>query len=319
MNYSRIVGTGSYLPERIVTNRDLEKVVETNDEWIVSRTGIRERHFAADNQDASDLAVEACKRAMHAAHVHPDDIDLIIVATSTPDMVFPSTACILQDKLGVKHGVAFDIQAVCAGFVYGLATADKFIRSGSSQCALVVGTEVFSRIMNWQDRSTCVLFGDGAGAVVLRASNAPGILTTHLHADGSYRNALCTPGTVENGGVRGNPTLTMEGGTVYKFAVKAFEDVAWEALNANGMQPSEVDWFICHQANQRIIMHAARKLNLPDEKVVVTVDRHGNTSAASIPLALDLTVREHKIKPGDNVLLAALGGGFAWGAALLKW
>lgn len=319
MTYSRIVGTGSYLPERVVTNQDLEKIVDTNDEWIVSRTGIRERHFAADNQDASDLAVEACKRAMHAAHVHPDDIDLIIVATSTPDMVFPSTACILQDKLGVKHGVAFDLQAVCAGFVYGLATADKFIRAGSSQCALVVGTEVFSRIMNWQDRSTCVLFGDGAGAVVLRASNAPGILTTHLHADGRYRHALCTPGTVENGRVRGSPTLTMEGGTVYKFAVKAFEDVAWEALNANGMQPSEVDWFICHQANQRIIMHAARKLNLPDEKVVVTVDRHGNTSAASIPLALDVTVREHKIKPGDNVLLAALGGGFAWGAALLKW
>jgi len=319
MIFTRIVGTGSYLPERVVTNHDLEKIVDTNDEWIVSRTGIRERHFAADDQNASDLAVEACKRAMHAAHVHADEIDLIIVATSTPDMVFPSTACILQDKLGIKHSVAFDLQAVCAGFVYALATADKFIRSGSSKCALIVGTEVFSRILNWKDRGTCVLFGDGAGAVVLKASNAPGILTTHLHTDGSYRDMLCTPGTVQNGGTRGSPLLTMDGGAVYKFAVKAFEDVAWEALNANGMQPGEIDWFICHQANRRIIMHAAKRLDLPDEKVVVTVDRHGNTSAASIPLALDVTAREGKIKAGDNVLLAALGGGFAWGAALLKW
>ena len=206
-----------------------------------------------------------------------------------------------------------------AGFVFGLATADKFIRSGSAKCALIVGTAVFSRIMNWQDRSTCVLFGDGAGAVVLKASNAPGILTSHLHTDGSYRDMLCAPGTVENGQVRGSPLLTMEGSAVYKFAVKAFEEVAWEALNANGMQPSAIDWFICHQANRRIIMHAAKKLDLPDDKVVLTVDRHGNTSAASIPLALDTTVREGKIKPGDNVLLAALGGGFAWGAVLLKW
>ena len=319
MIYSRIIGTGSYLPERVVTNRDLEKMVDTNDEWIVSRTGIRERHYAADDQNASDLAVEACKRALHAAHVHPDEIELIILATSTPDMVFPSTACILQDKLGIKHSVAFDLQAVCSGFVFGLATADQFIRGGSFKCALVVGTEVFSRIMNWQDRSTCVLFGDGAGAVVVKASNAPGILTTHLHTDGRYRNMLCTPGTIENGKIRGSPMLTMEGGAVYKFAVKAFEEVAWEALNANGMQPAAIDWFICHQANRRIIMHAAKKLDLPDEKVVVTVDRHGNTSAASIPLALDVTVREGKIKAGDNILMAALGGGFAWGAALLKW
>ena len=319
MIYTRIAGTGGYLPERVVTNSDLEKIVDTNDEWIVTRTGIRERHFAADNQNASDLAVEASKRAMQAAHVHAGEIDLIIVATSTPDMVFPSTACILQDKLGIKHSAAFDIQAVCAGFVYALATADKFIRSGSAKCALIVGTEVFSRILNWKDRGTCVLFGDGAGAVVLKASNAPGILTTHLHTDGSYRDVLCAPGTVENGAIRGSPLLAMDGGTVYKFAVKAFEDVAWEALNANGMQPSEIDWFICHQANRRIIMHAAKKLNLPDENVVVTVDRHGNTSAASIPLALDVTVREGKIKAGQNVLLAALGGGFAWGAALLKW
>lgn len=317
--YAKIVGTGSYLPERVVTNKDLEKIVDTNDEWIVTRTGIRERHYAADDQNASDLALIACQRAMQAAGVTAADIDLIIVGTSTPDMVFPATACILQDKLGVKQGFAFDIQAVCAGFVYGLATADKFIRSGSVKCALVVGAEVFSRIMNWQDRSTCVLFGDGAGAVVIKASDTPGILSTHLHTDGSYRNALATPGTVEGGKVRGSPMLTMEGSTVYKFAVKAFEEVAWEALNANGLKPADIDKFICHQANQRIIMHAAKKLELPDDKVVLTVGLHGNTSAASIPLALDVVVREGKVAAGDTILLAALGGGFAWGAALLKW
>jgi len=319
MIYAKIIGTGSYLPERVVTNQDLEKIVDTNDEWIVSRTGIRERHYAADDQNASDLALIACQRAMQAAGVTAGDIDLIIVGTSTPDMVFPATACILQDKLGVKQGFAFDIQAVCAGFVYGLATADKFIRSGSVKCALVVGAEVFSRIMNWQDRSTCVLFGDGAGAVVVKASDTPGILSTHLHTDGSYRHALATPGTVEGGKVRGSPMLTMEGSTVYKFAVKAFEEVAWEALRANHMVPADIDKFICHQANQRIIMHAAKKLALPDDKVVLTVDKHGNTSAASIPLALDTVVREGKIKAGNTILLAALGGGFAWGAALLKW
>ncbi len=317
--FARIAGTGSYLPERCVTNNDLAKIVDTSDEWIVSRTGIRERHYAADDQNASDLALIAAQRAMKAARVDANDIDLIIVATSTPDMVFPSTACILQDKLGVKEAIAFDIQAVCAGFVYALATAEKFIRTGGAKCALVIGSEIFSRIMNWQDRSTCVLFGDGAGAVVLKASTEPGILSTHLHADGSHRHALCAPGTVENGKVRGSPLLAMEGSAVYKFAVKAFEDVAWEALHANGLQPDEIDWFICHQANQRIIMHAAKKLAMPDEKVVLTVDRHGNTSAASIPLALDVSVREGKIKPGQMVLMAALGGGFAWGAALVKW
>ena len=319
MIYSRISGTGSYLPDRVVTNDDLAKIVDTSDDWIVSRTGIRERHYAADDQDASDLALIAARRAIDAAGIKTSDIDLIIVATSTPDMVFPSTACILQDKLGIKQCVAFDVQAVCAGFVFALATADKFIRSGTSTCALVVGTEIFSRIMNWEDRGTCVLFGDGAGATVLQASDSPGILSTHLHTDGSYRDALCTPGTVENGKIRGSPVLRMEGSAVYKFAVKAFEEVAWEALHANGMNPAEIDWFICHQANKRIITHAAKKLDLPDEKVVMTVDRHGNTSAASIPLALDVTVREGKIKSGDNVLLAALGGGFAWGAAMLKW
>lgn len=317
--FARIVGTGSYLPERTVTNNDLASVVDTSDEWIASRTGIRERHYAAENQDASDLALIAAQRAMKAASVRASQIDLIIVATSTPDMIFPATACILQDKLGVKQCVAFDVQAVCAGFVYGLATAEKFIRTGAAKCALVVGAEVFSRIMNWQDRGTCVLFGDGAGAVIMTASTVPGLLSTHLHADGSHRNALCAPGTVENGKVRGSPFLKMDGGAVYKFAVKAFEEVAWEALHANGLGSEEIDWFVCHQANQRIIMHAAKKLSLPDEKVVLTVDKHGNTSAASIPLALDTAVRDGRIKPGDMVLLAALGGGFAWGAAMLKW
>lgn len=317
--FSRVAGTGSYLPKRIVTNADLEKIVNTNDEWIVSRTGIRERHFAADDQSASDLALPAALKAMKAARVHADDIDLIIVATSTPDMVFPSTACILQDKLGVKVAIAFDVQAVCAGFVYALSTADKFITSGAAKCALVVGAEVFSRILDWNDRATCVLFGDGAGAVVLKASSEPGICSTHLHADGSYRHALCAPGTVDGGKVRGAPLLAMDGPAVYKFAVKAFEDVAWEALHANGLQPESLDWFVCHQANRRIIMHAARKLALPDEKVVLTVDVHGNTSAASVPLALDCAVRDGRIKAGQHVLLAALGGGFAWGAALLKW
>lgn len=317
--FARIVGTGSYLPEKVVTNDDLAKIVETNDEWIVSRTGIRERHYAADHESASDLALIASQHAMLAAQVTASEIDLIIVATSTPDMVFPATACILQDKLGVKQCIAFDVQAVCAGFVYALATAEKFIKTGASKCALVVGAEVFSRIMDFTDRGTCVLFGDGAGAVVIKASDTPGILSTHLHADGSYRGMLCTPGTVENGKVRGDPFLKMDGAGVYKFAVKAFEDVAWEALNANNMKPADIDWFVCHQANRRIIMHAAKKLALPDEKVVVTVDRHGNTSAASVPLALDTSVREGKIKSGDTVLLAALGGGFAWGAAMLTW
>ena len=317
--FARIVGTGSYLPEKVVTNDDLAKIVETNDEWIVSRTGIRERHYAADHESASDLAFIASQHAMLAAQVKASEIDLIIVATSTPDMVFPATACILQDKLGVKQCIAFDIQAVCAGFVYALATAEKFIKTGASKCALVVGAEVFSRIMDFTDRGTCVLFGDGAGAVVIKASDTPGILSTHLHADGSYRGMLCTPGTVANGKVRGDPFLKMDGAGVYKFAVKAFEDVAWEALNANNMKPADIDWFVCHQANRRIIMHAAKKLALPDEKVVVTVDRHGNTSAASVPLALDTSVREGKIKSGDTVLLAALGGGFAWGAAMLTW
>lgn len=319
MNYSRIIGTGSYLPDKVLTNRDLEKIVDTSDEWIVSRTGIHERHIAADEQMTSDLALKASERAIAAAGIDRHEIDLIIVATSTPDMIFPGTACILQDKLGIKNGAAFDVQAVCAGFVYALATADKFIRSGANKCALVVGAEVFSRILNWQDRSTCVLFGDGAGAVVAKVSDTPGILSSHLHADGSYRGILDTPGQIANGQVTGTPYLYMEGAAVFKLAVRVLEEVAHEALDANNLSIADVDWLIAHQANIRIISHTARKLGLPDSKVIVTVDRHANTSAASIPLALDVAVRDGRVKPGHLVLLEGVGGGFTWGSVLIKW
>ena len=319
MNYSRIIGTGSYLPDKVLTNRDLEKIVDTSDEWIVSRTGIRERHVAADEQMTSDLALKASERAIAAAGIDRHEIDLIIVATSTPDMIFPGTACILQDKLGIKNGAAFDVQAVCAGFVYALATAEKFIRSGANKCALVLGAEVFSRILNWQDRGTCVLFGDGAGAVVVKVSDTPGILSSHLHADGSYRGILETPGQVANGRVMGTPYLYMEGGAVFKLAVRVLEEVAHEALKANNLSVADVDWLIAHQANIRIISHTARKLGLPDSKVIVTVDRHANTSAASIPLALDVAVRDGRVKPGHLVLLEGVGGGFTWGSILIKW
>jgi 3-oxoacyl-[acyl-carrier-protein] synthase III len=319
MNYSRIIGTGSYLPDKVLTNRDLEKIVDTSDEWIVSRTGIHERHIAADEQMTSDLALKASERAIAAAGIDSHEIDLIIVATSTPDMIFPGTACILQDKLGIKNGAAFDVQAVCAGFVYALATADKFIRSGANKCALVVGAEVFSRILNWQDRGTCVLFGDGAGAVVAKVSDTPGILSSHLHADGSYRGILDTPGQIANGQVTGTPYLYMEGAAVFKLAVRVLEEVAHEALDANNLSVADVDWLIAHQANIRIISHTARKLGLPDSKVIVTVDRHANTSAASIPLALDVAVRDGRVKPGHLVLLEGVGGGFTWGSVLIKW
>ncbi len=319
MIYSRIIGIGSYLPEKMLTNNDLEKLVDTSDEWIVSRTGIRQRHIAADGEMTSDLALAASKRAISGAAIDKDEIDLIIVATSTPDMIFPGTACILQDKLGIKNGAAFDVQAVCAGFVYALAVADKFIRSGAHKCALVVGAETFSRILNWEDRGTCVLFGDGAGAVVVKGSDTPGILSSHLHADGSYRKILETPGQVANGKVTGTPYLYMEGGAVFRLAVRVLEEVAHEALAANGLQVSDIDWLIAHQANIRIISHTAKKLGLPDSKVVVTVDRHANTSAASIPLALDVAVRDGRIKPGQLVLLEGVGGGFTWGAVLLRW
>jgi 3-oxoacyl-[acyl-carrier-protein] synthase-3 len=319
MSFSRITGTGSYLPEKVLTNRDLELLVDTDDEWIVSRTGIRERHIAADGEFTSDLALDACRNALAAAGKTAADVDLIILATSTPDMVFPSSACLLQARLGVKKGAAFDVQAVCSGFVYALAIADNFIRSGANRCALVVGAEVFSRILDWSDRGTCVLFGDGAGAVVLEASEAPGILSSHLHADGSYAGILNVPGNVCNGQVRGDPTLKMDGGAVFKLAVRVLEEGAREALAANGKTVADIDWYIAHQANVRIIDHVAKKLGLPAGKSVVTVDRHANTSAASIPLALDVAARDGRIRKGDTVLLQGVGGGFTWGSVLLDW
>jgi 3-oxoacyl-[acyl-carrier-protein] synthase-3 len=318
-SYSRIVGTGSYLPEKVLTNRDLELKVDTTDEWIYTRTGIRQRHIAADGEKTSDLALAASRRALEAAGVAAGDLDLIIMATTTPDMVFPSSACLLQAKLGVKDCPAFDVQAVCSGFVYGLSTADSLMRAGQYRNALVVGAEIYSRILDWSDRSTCVLFGDGAGAVVLRRDSAPGILSSHLHADGSYANMLCVPGTVNGGKVSGRPLVQMDGGGVFKFAVKALDDLVEETLAANGMQKSDIDWLVPHQANIRIIQASAKKLGLSMEKVVVTVDRHANTSAASIPLALDEAARDGRIRAGQHVLLEAVGGGFTWGAALVRW
>lgn len=319
MRYSRIVGTGGYLPEKVLTNHDLERMVDTSDEWIRSRTGITQRHIAADHELASDLALHASRKAMEAAGIKAEEIDLIIVATTTPDMIFPSTACILQDKLGAGNCPAFDVQAVCSGFVYALATADMFIRAGRCRNALVVGTEVYSRILDWSDRSTCVLFGDGAGAVVLSQSDRPGILSSHLHADGKHSKILAVPGRICDGKVQGKPFLIMEGNTVFKFAVKVLEEVVHEALAENNLQASDIDWLIPHQANIRIIQSTAKKLGIPMEKVVVTVDRHGNTSAASIPLALDTAVRDGRIKSGQHVLMEGVGGGFTWGAVLLRW
>ncbi len=317
-HFSRIVGTGSYLPAKVLSNKDLEGSVETSDEWIFSRTGIRQRHIAADHEFASDLALKASQRALEAAGTNAADLSLIIVATTTPDMVFPSTACILQAKLGAKNCPAFDVQAVCSGFVYALTTADHFMRSGQYQNILVVGAEVYSRILDWQDRTTCVLFGDGAGAVVLRRSDTPGILSTHLHADGSHAHILSVPGSVNRGQVSGRPLLQMEGNAVFKFAVRVLGEVADEALVANHMDKSQIDWLIPHQANIRIIQATAKKLALPMDKVVTTVDRHANTSAASVPLALDTAVRDGRIKPGQHVLLEGVGGGFTWGAVMVR-
>jgi 3-oxoacyl-[acyl-carrier-protein] synthase-3 len=320
MIHSRITGTGSYLPERLVTNRELESMVETSDEWIVSRTGIRERHIAAEGEFTSDLALHACRKALEAAGRKPEEVDLIVLATSTPDMVFPSSACLVQAKLGVKKGAtAFDVQAVCSGFVYALGTADLFIRAGRHRCALVVGAEVFSRILDWKDRGTCVLFGDGAGAVVLEASDTPGILSSHLHADGSHASILNTPGHVSGGAVQGDPTLKMDGGAVFRLAVRVLEESADEALAANGMGVKDLDIYIPHQANVRIISHVAKKLGIPDSKCIVTVDRHANTSAASIPLALDVAVRDGRVRKGHLVMLQGVGGGFTWGTVLLKY
>jgi 3-oxoacyl-[acyl-carrier-protein] synthase-3 len=319
MTRSRITGTGGYLPAKVLTNKDLESLVETSDDWIVSRTGIRERHIAADNEFTSDLALHASRKALDMAGRSAADVDLIVLATSTPDMVFPSSACLLQAKLGVKKGAAFDVQAVCSGFVYALSTADLYVRSGQYRCALVIGAEVFSRILDWKDRGTCVLFGDGAGAVVLESSDTAGILSSHLHADGSYASILNTPGHVSCGAVQGDPTLKMDGGAVFRLAVRVLEESAREALSANGMTIADLDAYIAHQANVRIISHVARKLGLPESKCIVTVDRHANTSAASIPLALDVAVRDGRVKKGSNVLLQGVGGGFTWGSVLLKY
>ena len=319
MIHSRIAGTGSYLPATVLSNKDLEKTVDTSDEWIRARTGIRERHVAAEGELASDLALQACRRALEAAGKDAAEVDLIVVATTTPDMIFPSTACILQAKLGATTGMAFDVQAVCSGFVYGLSIADMFVRSGQSRCALVVGAEVYSGILDWSDRSTCVLFGDGAGAVVLVPAERPGILATRLHADGRHTGILAVPGRVCRGAISGTPFVTMEGQAVFKFAVKVLAEVAEEVLQAADLPLERVDWLIPHQANVRIIEATARKLGLPMERVVVTVDRHANTSAASIPLALDEAVRDGRIRAGQHVLLEAVGGGFTWGACLVRW
>lgn len=321
--YARISGTGSYLPERRLTNHDLaaqlaERGVETSHEWIVERTGIEARHFADAETFTSDLALQASLKAIEAAGVTPQDIDLIIVATSTPDMVFPSTACILQNKLGANGGAAFDVQAVCSGFVYALTVADSMIRSGAANRALVVGAEVFSRLLDFNDRTTCVLFGDGAGAVVLEASDEPGILATDLHADGRHVGILCVPGNVSGGEVLGSPMLTMDGQAVFKLAVNVLEKAAHAVLEKAGKTEADIDWLVPHQANIRIMQSTAKKLKLSMDKVIVTVHQHGNTSAASIPLALDQGVRDGKIKKGETVMLEGVGGGFTWGAVLLN-
>lgn len=324
--YSKITGTGSYLPAKRVTNDQLaaqlaEQGIETSDEWIVTRSGISARHYAAADENASDLAVSAARKALEAAGKAPGEIDLVIVASSTPDFhgSFPSTACIVQQKLGMaNNSAAFDVQAVCSGFVYAVSTADAFIRAGVYKRVLVIGAEVFSRILDFGDRTTCVLFGDGAGAVVLEASGEPGILATKLHADGSHANILSIPGNLAGGAVAGSGFLYMDGPAVFKLAVTVLEEVAKEALEHAKMQPLDVDWLIPHQANLRIMKGTAKKLGLPMEKMVVTVDQHGNTSAASIPLALDAAVRDGRIKPGQNVLMEGVGGGFTWGAILAR-
>ena len=317
--YARITGTGSYLPAKVLTNRDLEQLVDTSDEWIYTRTGIRQRHVAADNEKTSDLALNASRKAIEAAGITPQEIDLVIVATTTSDMVFPSTACVLQAKLGIRNCPSFDMQAVCSGFVYALATADQLMKSGQYRHALVVGAEIYSRILDWKDRATCVLFGDGAGAVVLSKSDTPGVLASRLHADGHYAHILSVPGGVSGGAICGRPLLQMEGNAVFKLAVKVLGEVAEETLAAAGLDKSELDWLIPHQANIRIIQATAKKLHLSMERVIATVDRHANTSAASVPLALDEAVRDGRIQSGHNVMLEGVGGGFTWGAVLLRW
>jgi len=318
MIFSRISGTGSYLPSKILTNAELETMVDTTDEWIFARTGIRERHIAASNEFTSDLGVAAAKKAIEAANVNPQDIDLILVATTTPDRVFPSTACLIQSHLGILNNCpAFDVQAVCSGFVYALGVADSMIKTGSVKTALVIGAETMSRITDWTDRSNCILWGDGAGAVILQASDEAGIITTHLHADGRHEKLLNVPTGVSK--QEGGRTVKMEGNAVFKMAVNTLDQIVDETLTANGLQKSDVDWLVPHQANIRILQATAKKLDMSLDKVVVTVDKHGNTSAASIPLALDTAVRDGRIQRGDIILMEAFGGGFTWGSALIRF
>ncbi len=322
MTYSRITGTGSFLPEKILTNHDLEKMVETSDQWIKERTGISKRHIAVEGETTCDLAEAAARHALESAGVTASEIDLVIVATTTADKIFPSTACLLQKRLGIHGPAAFDVQAVCSGFIYAITVADKFIRTGSAKKALVVGAETLSRITNWEDRTTCVLFGDGAGAVVLEASEEPGILSTHLHADGNYDELLHVPAGISLDFElvkQGRAYMEMQGNEVFKMAVRTLGRIVDETLAANNMQKSDIDWLVPHQANIRIITATAKKLNMPMERVVVTVNEHGNTSAASVPLALDVAVRDGRIKRGDTLLLEAFGGGFTWGSVLLKF
>lgn len=314
MTFAKIAGTGSYLPKKILTNAELESMVDTTDEWIVARTGIKERHIAAEGEFTSDLACQAAKNAIESAGINAADIDLIIVATTTPDKIFPSVATMVQNKLGIAGCPAFDIQAVCSGFIYALSTANNFIKAGSSKCTLVIGAETFSRITDYSDRGNCILWGDGAGAVILQASEEPGIISTHLHADGSYENMLHVPRRTE-----GADTVVMEGNPVFKMAVNTLDQIVDETLAANNMQKSDIDWLVPHQANIRILQATAKKLDMSMDRVVVTVDKHGNTSAASIPLALDTAVRDGRIKRGDVILMEAFGGGFTWGSALVKY
>ncbi len=322
MIYSKICGTGSYLPTDVMTNHDLEKLVDTSHDWIYTRTGIEQRHIAQSHESTCDLAEEASRAALNAAGIDSSDIDLIVIATTTADQVFPSTACILQERLGIKDSPAFDVQAVCAGFLYALDIADKFIRTESATKALVIGAETFSRIIDWTDRTTCVLFGDGAGAVVLEAAAVPGIHSTHLRANGAYKDLLSVPVGISRNFeqiINGSAYTQMQGGEVFKIAVKCMEQIAIEALEANDADVEQVDWFIPHQANSRIIASTARRLGVSMDKVVVTINQHGNTSAASIPLAMDTAVRDGRIKAGDNLLIEGFGGGFTWGSAYLTY
>lgn len=322
MTYSRITGTGSFLPEQVMTNHDLERIVDTSDQWIQERTGIKQRHIAGENETTGDLAEQAARRAMEAAGKGPGDIDLIVLATTTPDQIFPSTACLVQSRLDIHGCAAFDIQAVCTGFVYALSVADNFIRAGNATCALVIGAETFSRILNWKDRGTCVLFGDGAGAVILEASDEPGILSTHLHADGDFAKLLHVPDGVSKGYdqvQQERAFVEMRGNEVFKMAINTLGRIVDETLDKNGLEKSDIDWLIPHQANFRIIRGIARKLQMPIERVVVTVAEHGNTSAASVPLAFDVAVRDGRIKRGELLLMEAFGGGFTWGSALVKY